>query len=37
VGSNVLRAKVGFGAVDILVILGGLLLALVVAGWSSAK
>lgn len=36
-GSNVLRAKVGFGAVDILVILGGLLLALVVAGWSSAK
>ena len=32
-----LRAKLGFGAVDILVILGGLLLALVVAGFSSAR
>ena len=36
-GSKVLRAGVGFGAVDILVILGGLLLAFVVAGFSSAR
>jgi hypothetical protein len=32
-----LRARLGFGAVDILVLLGGLLLALVVAGFSCAK
>src|SRR4051812_33772716 len=31
------RALEGGGAVDILLMLGGLLLALVVAGWSSAK
>jgi hypothetical protein len=35
--SNVFRAKVGFGAVEILFMLGGLLVAFVVAGWSSAK
>jgi hypothetical protein len=32
-----LRAEVGFGVVDILLILGGLNLALIVAGWSCAK
>src|SRR6267378_563250 len=36
-GSNALRAGVGFGAVDILFILGGLHVALIVAGWSCAK
>jgi hypothetical protein len=36
-GSNTLRAKVGLGAVDILLLLGGLHLALIVAGWSCAK
>ena len=32
-----LRAGVGFGVVDILLLLGGLNLALIVAGWSCAK
>src|ERR1700730_4127373 len=36
-GSNALRARVGFGAVDILFILGGLHVALIVAGWSCAR
>jgi hypothetical protein len=36
-GSILLRAKVGFGAVDILFILGGLHVALIVAGWSCAR
>jgi hypothetical protein len=33
----VVRAELGFGRVDILLLLGGLNLALIVAGWSCAK
>jgi hypothetical protein len=36
-GSNTLRAKVGFGAVDVLFMFGGLHLALIFACWSCAR